>query len=67
MKFKLEIDCDNAAFFGGVEGDASEVARILRDAATKVERLRRKFPLSDVNGNHVGVARFVDAYGSDSE
>lgn len=62
MKFKLEIDCDNAAF-DGVERE--EVARILLEAGRKVRNLNppnyvgEKIALYDFNGNKVGEARFV--------
>lgn len=52
MKFKLEIECDNAAF-----GDepAFEVARILRELAEQMERNgSMAHPLWDYNGNRVG-------------
>jgi hypothetical protein len=62
MKFIVEIDCDNAAF----EGDPMwEVARILKEQATKLERWLGdaepvlKDTLKDINGNKVGTASFV--------
>lgn len=55
MQFYLQIDCDNAAF---EETPASEIARILRDAAKRVEDdadgLDERAPLYDANGNKVG-------------
>ena len=51
--FKLTIDnTDNAAF----EEPGLEIARILRDAADKVERGTWGFILRDYNGNKVGTA-----------
>lgn len=60
MKFKLNIDCDNAAF----QDDAShEVARILRELADRVEisggQPLSDFNLYDTNGNRVGEAKFT--------
>ena len=54
MKFKLEIDCDNAAF----EDDAAgEVMRILNDLAERIPIvIGRTLNLYDVNGNSVGRA-----------
>ncbi|MCA1841068.1 MAG: hypothetical protein LC723_12220 [Actinobacteria bacterium] len=55
MKFTLEITCDNAAFD---ENPFPEVARILREAARKVDdglvKIGQEQPLRDVNGNRVG-------------
>jgi hypothetical protein len=58
MKFKLEIECDNAAF----EDDPSyEVARILKEAATeKVEQGTLTGKLYDINGNLVGSFTYED-------
>jgi len=59
--FSISIDTGNAAF----EDDAgAEVARILRDVATALERGTRGAPLHDINGNRVG--RF-DLRGSDKD
>jgi len=50
-KLTITIDTGNAAF----EDDAgAECARILRDAATALERGTRGAPLHDYNGNRVG-------------
>ena len=50
-QFKLTIQADNAAF----DDDAgAEIARILRDVATALERGTRGAPLHDYNGNQVG-------------
>jgi hypothetical protein len=56
MKFKLQVDMDNAAF-----DDPSELPRILAGLA---ERIRRDPDLGawnvmDVNGNTVGQGKFV--------
>lgn len=57
MKFKLEIDCDNAAFENNTCG---EVARILAEEARKMERFSDdnlwSNTLLDINGNKVGTA-----------
>jgi hypothetical protein len=49
--FKIEIDTGNAAF---EDDKGAEVARILRDVATALERGTRAAPLHDYNGNRVG-------------
>ena len=52
MKFKLEIDCSNAAF---EEEPEYEVARILRELADKLEADGSlAHPVFDFNGNRVG-------------
>lgn len=52
MKVRLSLDTDNAAF----EDDRweSEVARILRATAVKVEAGGTGFIVRDANGNKVG-------------
>jgi hypothetical protein len=64
MKFKLEIDCDNAAF-DIVGGNPSEdISHILRDVAGRMEcnpicagsKHHNEYRLYDVNGNRVGRA-----------
>lgn len=59
--FSLEISTDNAAFDDG--NAASEVARILRDCANRIERGEGDWSmdgiviqLRDINGNVVGQA-----------
>lgn len=57
LRFKLQIACDNAAF----EDDrATELARILRDLASRLERGEKlEGPgciVRDINGNFVGTA-----------
>jgi hypothetical protein len=58
--FKLEVDCENAAF----EEWQAEIARILRELAHKLDQDdgRRDLGggyLMDVNGNRVGDWRFT--------
>lgn len=50
--FRLSFDLGNAAF----EGDqlTGEIARLLREAADKVEAGEISAPLRDINGNEVG-------------
>ncbi|MDO8472629.1 MAG: hypothetical protein Q7T05_02300 [Dehalococcoidia bacterium] len=55
-KFKLEIVSENEAFRNG----DTEVVRLLRDAANKVERGYRDGRLMDVNGNTVGEFKFTE-------
>jgi hypothetical protein len=55
MKFTLEIDCDNTTFD---ESPATEVARILRETAGRVEEGVWPGNLRDSNGNTVGSFRF---------
>lgn len=53
---KISIDTDNAAF-GDTEYDRyAEIARILREAANRVEVGDHcgEFTLRDINGNRVG-------------
>ena len=55
MYFELSISCDNAAF----EDDPNtEVARILEDAARRLRAGRDSLKLMDINGNHVGDAKY---------
>ncbi len=54
LKFKLQLSCDNAAFD---ETPATEIARCLRDVASRMERgeLCNVYrDIRDVNGNVVG-------------
>ncbi len=53
MKLKLEIEMDNAAFDDG-NGGNSEAARILREAADRIESGNDNTGLLDSNGNRVG-------------
>lgn len=55
MKLTIEIKMDNDAFSG--DGQAHyEAARILSEAAQKIESGAWDFPLFDINGNKVGKA-----------
>ncbi len=58
MKFKLEIEMENAAFEEQQEG--YEASRILNNLANKIApyslAIGDTFPLKDVNGNRVGTA-----------
>lgn len=65
MKFVLEIDCDNAAFEFGGQG---EVARILKETSLALKnrgclsdmyRFDNQIVLRDYNGNTVGYAKVV--------
>ena len=52
MHVKIHMDCSNAAFD---DAPASEVARILRDLATRIEQEGPAYVvLRDANGNRVG-------------
>lgn len=54
--FLLRIETDNAAFHDDNEG-RSEIARILRDAADRLENSSvHQWNLGDINGNSIGVA-----------
>lgn len=63
MKFKLEIECDNAAFSADEGADCptgSEVARILERVAAQILRTDvMNSPVLDTNGNVVGRWQFV--------
>ena len=54
MGFKLTIKTDNAAFSEDEGGPNLEVARLLREAADKIENGGDGGVLMDVNGNRVG-------------
>ena len=56
--FILKLNCQNAAFSDGEHALEFEVARILREAASKFESGVPHSPLSDYNGNHVGSYTF---------
>lgn len=56
MTFKLEINCDNAAFEG--EELYDQVAQCLLDAANAVQDYAKEGNLTDLNGNHVGQYAF---------
>lgn len=55
IQFRLQIACDNAAFED--EGTATELARILRDVARRIESgedCGSFVNVRDINGNVVG-------------
>lgn len=60
MNFKLNINCDNAAFTGEESyGPCYEVARILREVADRINGHLHFSPghsqsIRDINGNQVG-------------
>lgn len=56
MRFSLTVDMGNAAFD---EAPSPELARILRDVATRVEDGEREGAVRDVNGNKVGTFKVV--------
>ena len=60
MKFTLTLTCDNAAFEGA---PLSEIARILREQANKMERFYDQptwsDSLRDLNSNTVGSAKIT--------
>lgn len=60
MKFKLEINCDNAAFEDS--GLRDETARMLRAAADNLEcvSVGIKHFLHDINGNTTGEYQFTN-------
>jgi len=64
MKFKIEIDCGNAAFGDDENGaDAGpEVARILAGLAHVIQTrgYLQDILLRDINGNKVGTAGFTE-------
>lgn len=55
-RFDLRItELENAAFDTFPQ---AELARILREAADKIENGHQEFTLRDLNGNRVGAAEF---------
>ena len=52
----IEIETGNAAFADGNE--AAELARILREAARKIDNRHTEFKLHDHNGNRVGYCEY---------
>jgi len=58
MVFKLRVRCDNAAFSGG--NAASELGRILKEVAAKLEQFSPDGPIMDASGNRVGIYGFTD-------
>lgn len=61
MKYKLTIECDNAAFEERPNGD--EIGYILRKLAASIDGVEMAVgaerPLIDTYGNLVGTARMV--------
>ena len=53
----IEIETGNEAFADGNE--AAELARILREAARKIQRGHTEFKLRDSDGNRVGWCEYV--------
>lgn len=58
MNFKLEVNCDNAAF-DDESGGNNEVSNLLHQAAMKVGMGQRAGGLRDSNGNTVGRFEFT--------
>lgn len=56
MKFRIEIDCSNAAFGDGQQDWAQETSKILAQAMLLLDAMDDNAPfyLSDSNGNCVG-------------
>lgn len=54
MDLTLKIQSENAAFVDDGNDGRSETARILREAADKIEKGADSGKLYDVNGNPVG-------------
>jgi hypothetical protein len=54
--FSLSFDTDNDAFAGD---PAPETVRILREAATTIERGSHEAAVYDINGNRVGGFRLI--------
>lgn len=50
----VKIATANAAFAPDWGAECQECARILREAADRLEKGNREFSLRDVNGNQVG-------------
>ena len=56
LSFKLDIKCENTAFS---DSPASEVARVLRETAAKLERDHSEGVCRDYSGNFVGKFAFT--------
>lgn len=52
MTFTFTLNCDNAAFEG--DDGRQEIARIMREAAKRIEYGGTVGPCFDANGNRVG-------------
>ena len=59
MRFKLDINCDGAAFAD--RGASSEVARLLRLADNRLRHGETEGTLLDLNGNSVGTWGFTES------
>ena len=55
MKFILEIECNNDAFFLNIKG---ETARVLEEAARRIRDGEMYHALRDANGNRIGDYRY---------
>lgn len=58
MKFFVKIKVDNAAFAEDSCDECLELARILKDLATRIEDAEQFGWLRDINGNTVGTFGF---------
>jgi hypothetical protein len=60
MTYKIEINCDNAAFDDDFA--AGEIARILKELANNISNniTPMNCKLRDINGNIVGSAKMVN-------
>ena len=57
MKYRLEVSMDDAAM---ADAPCSEIARILREAATRADRGEIAYgPIMDINGNSIGGAQVI--------
>lgn len=64
LVFRMRFDCENAAFED--EGIATEIGRILRDIAERIERGEATGlyqNVKDINGNVVGTFRLAKESG----
>lgn len=62
--FRLEIECENAAFD---EAPGYEIARILRNAGSQMEQGFIDGTLRDANGNKVGRFELADEQEAEAE
>jgi len=63
VKFKIEIDCSNAAFDEDAAAECAsileDVARRLREALDDLRIIGTDNPVFDTNGNRVGTYKFT--------
>lgn len=61
MRFKLEFDCDNAAFGYGQDDSATfhETERILRKLLIELDNGNVSGRIADINGNTIGTWQFI--------